>query len=35
MSDIESMGKKRKRGDDRGGLDKDEESEAKKVNIKF
>ena len=35
MSDIELLGKKRKRADDSVGCDKDEESEAKKVNIKF
>ena len=35
MSDIESLGKKRKREDDRVEGDTDEESEAKKVNIKF
>ena len=35
MSDIELMGKKRKRGDDSGGCDNDGDSEAKRVNIKF
>ena len=33
MSDIESLGKKRKRDDDSVGGDKDEESEAKKVKF--
>ena len=35
MSDIESLGKKRKRGDDSVGCDRDEESEAKKVKQSF
>ena len=35
MSDIESLGKKRKRDNDSVEYNRDEESEAKKVNIKF
>ena len=35
MSQINSLGKKRKRGDDNDACDKDEESEVKRVNKKF
>ena len=35
MSQINSLGKKRKRGDGNDACDKDEESEVKRVNKKF